>query len=229
MAAFFSSLFPCPCGGETKKRLVEISSFGAPEPAPEPASALDRAKSWVASAAAPVTQYRANQEKAAAHDARAGALMKGAQMKLHPARGAPIAARVALSPDGAMLTWHCQGGSQSGVMSLNAVRDVKRVLTSGWLRSGEPVPGQWELVADDQTVRLEAATDDERAEWMEVLEKCCEAERESKAGRKTAYAAKRKKGMDERAKEAERRKAELLKSCGSAGMKHTAQAMMNRG
>ena len=188
MSALLATFFPC-CGGDTKKRLVEITSFGgAPEPAPEPATGIDRAKSWLSSVAAPITQYKANQEKAAQHDERTAELMKGTQMKLLPSgRGAqPLSARVALSPDAAMLTWHCQGGSESGVMALSAVREIKRVLTTGWLKSGEPVPGQWELVADDQTVRLEAATDDERARWMEVLQECCDAEREAKAGRKTA-------------------------------------------
>ena len=50
----------------------------------------------------------------------------------------------------------------------------------------------------------------------------------AKTGRKLAAQAKRKMGLAERQREAERRKAEVMKTCTSGGMKHTAAAMMNR-
>lgn len=51
---------------------------------------------------------------------------------------------------------------------------------------------------------------------------------EAKVQRKMGYTRKKLHDLDERKKEAERRKAEVLKTCGSGGMKHTAAAMMNR-
>jgi hypothetical protein len=51
---------------------------------------------------------------------------------------------------------------------------------------------------------------------------------EAKVQRKMGYTRKKLHDLEERKKEAERRKAEVLKTCGSGGMKHTAAAMMNR-
>ena len=149
-------------------------------------------------------------------------------MRLLPdGRGeAPKEVRVALSTDGAMLTWSGAGGS--GVMALSAVRDVKPVTQSGLFRSGGPVPCQWMLVADDQTVRFEAASEEVKAQWMGTIEQCVAEQMEAKSGRKLAYQAKRRMGLEEKRRDAERRKAEVMKTCGSGGMKHTAAAMMSR-
>ena len=51
---------------------------------------------------------------------------------------------------------------------------------------------------------------------------------DAKVQRKMGCTRKKLHDLDERKKEAERRKAEVLAMCGSGGMKHTAQAMMNR-
>ena len=58
--------------------------------------------------------------------------------------------------------------------------------------------------------------------------RCCAEQGEAKTGRKLAYQAKRRMGLEERKREAERRKAEVMKTCAGGGMKHTATAMMNR-
>ena len=141
-------------------------------------------------------------------------------------RGEPTSVRLALSQDGAMVTW--QSGTESGVLALSAVREVKAVLAAGFLKSGGPVPCQWQMISDDQTIKLEANSEAEKTEWMEAIELLRKKEGEAKSGRKVAYQAKRRIGLEERKRDAERRKAEVLKTCSAGGMRHTANAMMNR-
>ena len=49
----------------------------------------------------------------------------------------------------------------------------------------------------------------------------------AKTGRKMLAQQKRRMGLEERRREAERRKAEVMKTC-TSGLKHTAAAMINR-
>lgn len=236
MASLFSAC-PCPMGASDKKRLVEMSPFRTAgsgsdndsnsEDAP-PATMADRAKGWLSMAAAPITALKERNDKAAARAARLDVLKAGAQMQLLPdgRSGQPTPVRVSLSADSSMITWSGAGGS--GVMALSAVRDVKPVLQSGFFRSGGPVPGQWMLVADDQTVRFEASSEEEKQVWLSTVEECSQEQVEAKTGRKLAAQARRKMGLEERRRDAERRKAEVMKNCSSGGMKHTAAAMMNR-
>jgi hypothetical protein len=185
---------PCPMGGDTKKKLVEMSPFreagsGSDEEAPPPTFA-DKAKGWFAAAASPLQSFREGQAKAAAKAEREAVLKAGASMKLLPdGREAPKDVRITLSSDSSMLTW--SGGGASGVMALSAVRDVKPVLASGFFKSGGPVPCQWMLVADDQTVRFEARTDEEKTQWMETLEACVGEQLDAKSGRKVRRRARR--------------------------------------
>jgi hypothetical protein len=77
-------------------------------------------------------------EDAARRD-RAAALMEGCDMKLLTAKG-PVPVRLALSRDSAMLTYQSLGGAtESGVISLAIVREVKPVVAGGILRSQTPV------------------------------------------------------------------------------------------
>ena len=87
---------------------------------------------------------------------------------------------------------------------------------------------------------------------MASLEELSKRQAESKVDRKLGYTAQRRLGLEartppppasrspaprrhacpaaqERRREAERRKADALKSCGVGGMKHTAAAMIARG
>lgn len=220
------SFFCCPMGDGAKTKLVEMSPFrdnnsDVDEP-PAPASLADHAKGWLSKAAAPLQAYRESQAKAAERAEELSVLKAGAQMKLLPdGRGEPSSVRVALSSDGAMLTW--SGGGSSGVMALSAVRDVKPILAQGFFKAGGPVPCQWMLVADDQTVRFEAATDEEKQRWMSTLEGCVAEQLEAKQGRKLGQQAKRQLGLEQKRREAERRKAEVLKTCNAGGMKHTGE------
>lgn len=227
------ALCPCPIG--SKQRLVELSPFrdagsGSDEEATPaaPATLADKAKGWFEMATKPIATYRENQAKASARAERVELLKRGAAMKLLPdGRGqAPKDVRVALAADGSMLTW--SGTSESGVMALSAVRDIKTVTQTGIFSRGGDVPCQWMCVSDDQTVRFEAASDADKLEWMQVLEECRVEQCEAKSGRKLAYQAKRRMGLEEKRREAERRKAEVMKTCSTGGMKHTAAAMMNR-
>ena len=92
----------------------------------------------------------------------------------------------------------------------------------------EPVPGQWMLVADDQTVRFEAQSEEAKEKWMSVLAQCRDEQVEAKQGRKFALRDKRLMAIEERKREAERRKQAVLSTCSGGGMTHTAQAMMRR-
>uniref|UniRef100_A0A7S4M1K3 PH domain-containing protein n=1 Tax=Prymnesium polylepis TaxID=72548 RepID=A0A7S4M1K3_9EUKA len=193
----------------------------------QPETIADKAKSWLSMATAPIATMQAQRAESAAHQQRAERLKAGAQMQLLPSgRGEVCPVRVALSNDVAMVTW--QGGTESGVLALSAVREVKPILASGLFKAGGPVPCQWMMVADDQTVRLEAESEAVKEEWMQAIEVLRNKEGEAKTGRKMAYQAKRRIGMEERKREAERRKAEVLKTCSAGGMRHTANAMMNR-
>ena len=221
-----SFLCPCPFGSKTSQKLVEMSPFrdagsGSEDEAPAPATLADKAKGWLATAAAPLQKLREHQAKEAAKAEKVGVLKAGATMKLLPdAKGEiPKDVRVSLSQDGAMLTWSGAGGS--GVMALSAVRDVKPVLAQGIFRAGGPVPCQWMCVADDQAVRFEASSDEVKTEWMSTLVECVAQQMEAKSGRKLAYQAKRQIGLEQKRREAERRKAEVLKTCSGGGMKHT--------
>jgi hypothetical protein len=205
--------------------MIEMSPFGGSgsdadsndEPA-APASLADRATGWLKKAAAPLQALKERHEKDAAHAAARDTLKAGATMQLLPdGRGdAPKPVRVSLSSDGAMVTW--SGSGVSGVMALSAAREVKPVLQSGFFRSGGPIPGQWMLVADDQTVRFEASSEEEKEHWISTLDRLCAEQLEAKSGRKMAAQAKRRMGLEERRREAERRKAEVLKTCSSGGM-----------
>jgi hypothetical protein len=225
------ALCPCPIG--SKQRLVETLSFrdagsGSDEEAPAPTTLADKAKGWFEMAAKPLATYRESQAKAAERAERVDVLKRGAGMKLLPdSRGqAPKDVRVALAADGSMLTW--SGTSESGVMALSAVRDIKAVTQTGIFSRGGDVPCQWMLVSDDQTVRFEAASEADKLEWMQILEECRVEQCEAKSGRKLASQAKRRMGLEEKRRDAERRKAEVMKTCSSGGMKHTAAAMMSR-
>ena len=103
------------------------------------------------------------------------------------------------------------------------------MLQTGFLRSGGPVPRQWQLLADDQTAKFEAESEEDKDRWMSTVEELRHHEADAKAERKIGYTTRRKMGLEERRREAERRKAEVLKTCGGqGGMKHTAAAMMSR-
>ena len=229
-------LCPCPIGGRgggsSTKRSIELSPFRTAgsgsdsdkDGETEMSQTLaDKAKGWFSMAVAPITKMKEDHDKANKRAGRVETLKGGATMKLLPdGRGEPTSVRVALSSDGAMVTWN--GVGKSGVMALSAVREVKPVLASGFFRAGDPIPGQWMLVADDQSVRFEAS-DEEKAFWMSTIEELAQEQVQAKTGRKVAATARRKMGIEERRREAERRKAEVLKTCASGGMKHTAAAM----
>ena len=217
-----------------QKRLVEMSPFssatsenGSDNNDEGSGSIADKAKGWLGKIAAPITNMKQEYDKERERAQRLEELKTGATMLLLPeGRGQSSSVRITVSGDGNMVTW--TGSGLSGVMALSALREVKPVLQSGFLRSGGPVPNQFCLIADDQTVKLEASSEDVKQQWMSTLEEAASHASEAKAGRKMASQAKRRMGLEERKRENEKRKAEIMKTCGSGGMKHTAAAMMSR-
>eukprot|EP00965_Chrysotila_dentata_P243816 6205625-Pleurochrysis_carterae.AAC.3 len=171
---------------------------------------------------------------AQARKERTAVLQAGAPMKLLSYRGSTNA-KVQLSSDGAMVTWQTErtGPDQpgeSGVIALAMIREIKPVMQSGLgaLLGSKEVPLQWMIVADEETVKFEAESETARQTWMSTLDELSKRQQEAKAERKMGYAAQRQMGIEQRRREAERRKAEVLKTCGGGGMKHTAKAMMSR-
>lgn len=135
-------------------------------------SLAGRASGWLAVAMAPLAAYREYRATEEALRERTAVLHAGAEMRLLSSR-AIISARVALSADGAMITWRScdDGGSESGVMALSAVREAKRVSRSGiFFGSATPVPLQWMLVADDETGKFEATTEAQVDLWLSTLQ-----------------------------------------------------------
>ena len=111
------------------------------------------------------------------------------------------AVRLSLSADGALVTWQSvemAGGmpKESGVLALSAVREVAPVLQTGFLRSGGPVPRQWQLVADDQTAKFEAESEEDKDRWMSTVEELRHHEADAKAERKIGYTTRRKMGLE---------------------------------
>jgi len=219
-------------GSSDQKQLVEMSPFRdntSDKDASEDngnSSIADRAKGWLGTIAAPITSMKEQYEKDRARAARVDELKGGATMMLLPdGRGESVSVKLVVSSDGAMVTW--TGPGLSGVMAMSAIREVKPILQSGFFSKGAPIPNQWMLIADDQTVRFEASSEEVKEQWMGTLEECAAVASEAKAGRKMAQNAKRRMGLEERRRENERRKAEVMKTCGT-GMKHTAAAMMTR-
>ena len=112
-------------------------------------------------------------------------------------------------------------------MALSAVREIRLAPAGGIFRS-KPPPGQFEVASDDSSVRFEARTDAEMEQWMASLEEVRAKEADAKTERKIGHQARKKLELEKRRRAAEARKAEVLKSCGAGGMKHTAMAMLNR-
>ena len=228
----------CPVGGE-KARLVELTPFpldGESEP-PPPAGLGARFSSALKVAASPLTALRERRAEASARAERIDALKAGRVMRLvairEPNLRSPdLDVRVQLSADGHMLTWQslAQTNNQpqeAGVFALSAVREIRLAPNVGMFRS-KPPPGQFEVACDDSMVRFETRTDAERETWMTSLEEVRSKEADAKADRKIGHQTRKKMELEKRRRAAEARKAEVLKSCGPGGMRHTAMAMLNR-
>lgn len=236
-------LCPCLFGDDKPKkrsgtRMVELPSLGggsaAPAAADEPDGVRQKARSVLGKLANPVASIQESRARDAARKVRTASLQAGAVMTLHQGKDGVHQVRVTLSPDGAMITWQSLAMQNnqpvvSGVLALSELHEVKAVREARLLRSSGEVPCQFSLVADGQTVRLEAESEAQKVEWMEALQERCASEKDAKSERKMGHNMRRRMEMEERRKEAEKRKAAVLATCQSKGMVHTAQAMMNRG
>jgi hypothetical protein len=120
-----------PCKGSTSDDELSNSTIGA------------RAQGLLGMAMAPVAKFQQRRVDEALRKERAAALMEGTNMRLLQSRGStPV--RIALSRDSAMVTYQSlDGPSESGVISLAIVREVKPIVVGGILRSQTPVPMQW--------------------------------------------------------------------------------------
>ena len=210
----------CPClfGDDATKKLMGIPPANSDSDSEKPDSSMgDKARGWLEMASAPVKAFHDRRQQDVARTERADGLKAGSSMKLLSKEG-NTAVRLTLSADGALVTWQSlemTGGMPklSGVLALSAVREVAPVLQSGFLRTGGPVPRQWQLLADDQTVKFEAESEEEKDRWMSTVEELRHHEADAKAERKIGYTTRRKMGLEEGRREAERRKAEVAAAC----------------
>jgi len=224
----------CPFGSSSIP-IVEMTSFADKDSAvmsngedgPSLAQqAAQQAKGLMGKIAAPIKEL----EKERARDKKLDELKAGAMMQLLPdgKQRQSLTVKVAVSPDGAMVTW--AGTGVSGVMALAAIREVKPIMKSGIVFVSEPtiIPNQFKLIAEDQAVGFEAKDEEVKEKWISTLQECSVAAAQAKVGRNTMQKqVKREMGLEERRRANERRKAEIIK--GAGGMKHTAAAKMNRG
>ncbi len=177
----------------------------------------------------PITAYRQRRADDAARNQRAARLQRGDEMTLLSPR-ANVPVKVALTADNSMLTWQSIGNqaTASGVASLAIVREVKPVTKGGFMQSSAEIPLQWTVVTDDEKVIFEAPSETLKELWIDTLLELAKRQAEGKRSRKNTYVSKRVEGLEERKREAEKRKAAILATCSSGGMQHTAAAMMSR-
>ena len=166
-------LCPCLFGDDKPKkrsgtRMVELPSLGdgsaAPASADEPDGVRQKARSVLGKLANPVASIQESRARDAARKVRTASLQAGAVMTLHQGKDGAHQVRVTLSPDGAMITWQSLAMQNnqpvvSGVLALSELHEVKAVREARLLRSSGEVPCQFSLVADGQTVRLEAESE----------------------------------------------------------------------
>ena len=153
-------------------------------------------------------------------------LHAGANMKLHGERSVDEVS-INLSSDRTMLVWRAAqpgAAANSGVVALSTIKKVAEP-APGWFSS--PAAGEFVISADGLDVRLEAKSASTKDAWMQAVQALAERAAEDKEGRKLGHEARRRLDLEMRKREAERRKAEMMKGM-SGGMKHTAQAMLSR-
>ena len=108
--------------------------------------------------------------------------------------------------------------------------------------SEEPLPqgarhplgigSKFSVSADGQELSIVAESAQQRGEWVSALrvvsEKAATSRAELSMTSKLTYDARRRMEIENKRRDAERRKAEIMKNGGMVGMKHTARAMASR-
>ena len=93
-------------------------------------------------------------------------------------------------------------------------------------------PGEFTVSADGQELTVVAESAQQRGEWVSALrvvsEKAATSRAELSMTSKLTYDARRRMEIENKRRDAERRKAEIMKNGGMVGMKHTARAMASR-
>jgi len=195
------SVCPCLFSDDAAKKLMGMPPANSDSDSEKPDSSMgDKARGWLEMASAPVKAFQDRRQQDARRAERIEWLKAGSAMRLLSKEGSS-AVRLSLSADGALVTWQSvemAGGmpKESGVLALSAVREVAPVLQTGFLRSGGPVPRQWQLVADDQTAKFEAESEEDKDRWMSTVEELRHHEADAKAERKIGYTTRRKMGLE---------------------------------
>ncbi|KAL1504095.1 hypothetical protein AB1Y20_010505 [Prymnesium parvum] len=156
-------------------------------------------------------------------DAHYTLLHAGATMRLRNERGSDEV-QIQLSSDRSMLVWRGTQPSSTGVIALCTIRKVG-VPPPGWFSA--PSPGEFAITAEGIEVRLDSNSAQVRAAWVEAVQAVAARAVEEKEGRKLGHETRRRVELEMRKREADRRKAEVMKGI-HGGMKHTAQAMLSR-
>ena len=148
------SVCPCLFSDDAAKKLMGMPPANSDSDSEKPDSSMgDKARGWLEMASAPVKAFQDRRQQDARRAERIEWLKAGSAMRLLSKEGSS-AVRLSLSADGALVTWQSvemAGGmpKESGVLALSAVREVAPVLQTGFLRSGGPVPRQWQRWSED--------------------------------------------------------------------------------
>ena len=139
-----------------------------------------------------------------------------------------------LSSDKTLLTWRSLRRLHgqpvvSGALALSTINSVEAA-KDGYFVSANP--GEFSVSADGQELTVVAESAQQRGEWVSALrvvsEKAATSRAELSMTSKLTYDARRRMEIENKRRDAERRKAEIMKNGGMVGMKHTARAMASR-
>ena len=139
-----------------------------------------------------------------------------------------------LSSDKTLLTWRSLRRLHgqpvvSGALALSTINSVEAA-KDGYFVSANP--GEFTVSADGQELTVVAESAQQRGEWVSALrvvsEKAATSRAELSMTSKLTYDARRRMEIENKRRDAERRKAEIMKNGGMVGMKHTARAMASR-
>ena len=111
----------------------------------------------------------------------------------------------------------------SGAVAVSTVQVQQAA--KGWFSA--PSEAAFVLVADGQTLSLEAESPAQKQAWMTALQAVAARADDDRQNRKIGYETRKQMDLQAKKREAERRKAEVMSGC-KTGMRHTAAAMASR-
>ena len=229
MAALRAILSLCGGGGQEEKQELKEKAAEAPTVQTMFSSLSNRVMTAVG-------REPADPE----YDAAVAVLAEERLLKLVVKGRGPEMARFVTSPDGSMLMWtslEMQNNMPkfSGAVSLAAITRVEQPAVSAlgaWISAASGHMIVLYHSTPSEQIRIETSDERLRNEWASALDVVSTKKRTrhaaAKSERGVARHAQKELEMMSKRKEAERRKAEILGTMKSGGMKHTAIAMASK-